>query len=139
MAPAPAGNGIIAGGPMRAVFEVMGVTDIVAKSLGSTNPYNLVRATMDALQAHQHPGRDRRQARQVGRRDLQLNVERAEKHMSDKKTVKVKLVRSVAGTHESHRATVRGLGLRKLNSDRAGRHARSARDDRQGSYLVLVL
>ncbi len=41
--------GIIAGGPMRAVFEVMGVTDIVAKSLGSSNPYNMVRATFDAL------------------------------------------------------------------------------------------
>jgi len=49
MAPAKPGDGIIAGGPMRAVFEVMGVTDIVAKSLGSTNPYNLVRATLDAL------------------------------------------------------------------------------------------
>ena len=49
LAPAAAGTGIIAGGPMRAVFEVMGVTDIVAKSLGSTNPYNLVRATFDAL------------------------------------------------------------------------------------------
>ncbi|KAF4529332.1 hypothetical protein B566_EDAN017827 [Ephemera danica] len=49
MAPAPKGTGIIAGGPMRAVFEVMGVTDIVAKSLGSTNPYNMVRATLDAL------------------------------------------------------------------------------------------
>ena len=49
MAPAKPGDGIIAGGPMRAVFEVMGVTDIVAKSLGSSNPYNLVRATLDAL------------------------------------------------------------------------------------------
>jgi small subunit ribosomal protein S5 len=49
MAPARAGDGIIAGGPMRAVFEVLGVTDIVAKSLGSTNPYNMVRATLDAL------------------------------------------------------------------------------------------
>ena len=49
MAPASAGTGIIAGGPMRAVFEVMGVTDIVAKSHGSTNPYNMVRATLDAL------------------------------------------------------------------------------------------
>jgi small subunit ribosomal protein S5 len=49
MAPARPGDGIIAGGPMRAVFEVMGVTDIVAKSHGSTNPYNMVRATLDAL------------------------------------------------------------------------------------------
>ena len=49
MAPAPKGTGIIAGGPMRAVFEVLGVTDIVAKSHGSTNPYNMGRATLDAL------------------------------------------------------------------------------------------
>jgi len=49
LAPAPAGTGIIAGGPMRAVFEVMGITDIVAKSFGSTNPYNMVRATFDAI------------------------------------------------------------------------------------------
>jgi len=49
MTPAPKGTGIIAGGPMRAVFEVMGITDIVAKSHGSSNPYNMVRATLDAL------------------------------------------------------------------------------------------
>ena len=55
MAPAPAGTGIIAGGPMRAVFEVMGVTDIVAKSHGSTNPYNMVRATLDALKSSTTP------------------------------------------------------------------------------------
>lgn len=49
MRTAVAGTGIIAGGPMRAVFEVMGVTDVVAKSLGSSNPYNLVRATLNGL------------------------------------------------------------------------------------------
>lgn len=49
MYPAPKGTGIIAGGPMRAVFEVMGITDIVAKSHGSSNPYNMVRATLDGL------------------------------------------------------------------------------------------
>ena len=46
---APPGTGIIAGGPMRAVFEVLGVQDVVAKSIGSSNPYNMVRATIDGL------------------------------------------------------------------------------------------
>ena len=49
MQPASAGTGIIAGGPMRAVFEVMGLTDVLAKCLGSTNPYNVVRATLNGL------------------------------------------------------------------------------------------
>ena len=56
MAPVPKGTGIIAGGPMRAVFEVMGMTDIVAKSHGSSNPYNMVRATFDALTNCSTPG-----------------------------------------------------------------------------------
>src|ERR1035437_7628928 len=51
MQPASAGTGIIAGGPMRAVFEVMGVTNVVAKILGSANPYNVVRATLNGLMA----------------------------------------------------------------------------------------
>lgn len=49
MMPAPDGTGIIAGGAMRAVFEVMGITNVVAKAHGSTNPYNIVRATLDGL------------------------------------------------------------------------------------------
>ena len=49
MQPAKDGTGVIAGGPMRAIFEVMGVTNVVAKSNGSTNPYNMVRATLDGL------------------------------------------------------------------------------------------
>src|SRR5436190_1556648 len=50
MQPAAEGTGVIAGGPMRAVFEVVGVTNILAKCHGSTNPYNLVRATLNGLQ-----------------------------------------------------------------------------------------
>jgi len=52
---APAGTGIIAGGPMRAVFETLGIQDIVAKSLGSSNPYNMVRATFAALSREDSP------------------------------------------------------------------------------------
>jgi len=55
MAPAPAGTGIIAGGPMRAVFETLGIQDVVAKSIGSSNPYNMVRATFDALKHQDSP------------------------------------------------------------------------------------
>jgi small subunit ribosomal protein S5 len=52
---APAGTGIIAGGPMRAVFETLGVHDVVAKSLGTSNPYNMVRATFEALKTEDSP------------------------------------------------------------------------------------
>lgn len=52
---APAGTGIIAGGPMRAVFEMLGVQDVVAKSLGTSNPYNMIRATFDALKREDSP------------------------------------------------------------------------------------
>lgn len=52
---APPGTGIIAGGPSRSVMEALGVADVVAKSNGTSNPYNLVRATIDALQRTQSP------------------------------------------------------------------------------------
>eukprot|EP01034_Spumella_vulgaris_P006717 gene6717-8551_t len=90
MAPAPKGTGIIAGGPMRAVFEVMGITDIVAKSHGSSNPYNMVRATFDALKNSTTPSQ-----------------------VAAKRGKGVEEIFAPIGTKESHRATVRGLGLRK--------------------------
>jgi len=52
---APPGTGIIAGGPMRAVFECLGVHDVVTKSIGSSNPYNMIRATFDALKRQTSP------------------------------------------------------------------------------------
>ena len=52
---APPGTGIIAGGPMRAVFESLGVADVVTKSVGTSNPYNMIRATFDALQDQTSP------------------------------------------------------------------------------------
>lgn len=55
MRTAPAGTGIIAGGPMRAVFEMLGIQDVVAKSMGSANPYNMIRATMQGLSSESSP------------------------------------------------------------------------------------
>lgn len=71
---APAGTGIIAGGPMRAVFETMGIQDIVAKSVGSANPHNMIKATFDALKTINSPRmvaakRGKKVGDIVGRRD----------------------------------------------------------------------
>ncbi|GAA6202711.1 30S ribosomal protein S5 [Aquicoccus sp. SU-CL01552] len=55
MRTAPEGTGIIAGGPMRAVFEMLGIKDVVSKSVGSQNPYNMIRATLNGLQKEQSP------------------------------------------------------------------------------------
>jgi len=55
MRTAVAGTGIIAGGPMRAVFEMLGLQDVVAKSIGSSNPYNMIRATIDGLRHEASP------------------------------------------------------------------------------------
>ncbi len=71
---APAGTGIIAGGPMRAVFEALGINDVVAKSIGSSNPHNMVKATFDALAKMMSPRavaakRGKKVGDIVGRRD----------------------------------------------------------------------
>src|SRR5258708_6295486 len=71
---APAGTGIIAGGPMRAVFETLGVKDIVAKSVGTSNPHNMIKATFEALQLltpprRAAPRRGKKVGDLLGRRD----------------------------------------------------------------------
>ena len=70
---APPGTGIIAGGPMRAIFETLGLQDVVAKSIGTQNPHNMIKATFDALSNLQSPRmvasrRDRKVGEIVGRR-----------------------------------------------------------------------
>ena len=71
---AEAGTGIIAGGPMRAIFEALGVQDVVAKSVGSSNPHNMIRATFEALERSASPRmvaqrRGKKVAEVLGRRD----------------------------------------------------------------------
>jgi small subunit ribosomal protein S5 len=80
---APAGTGIIAGGPMRAVFETLGIGDVVAKSLGSRNPHNMVKATFAALQQCASPRavanrRGKKVADILGRRDQAPAQEQAD-------------------------------------------------------------
>ena len=74
---APAGTGIIAGGPMRAIFETLGMHDVVAKSQGSSNPYNMVRATFDALQREDSP------RAVAARRNLKVSVLQARRQGGD--------------------------------------------------------
>lgn len=83
---APAGTGVIAGGPMRAVFDCVGIHDVVAKSIGTSNPYNLVAATFDALKGLVSPKiiaerRSKDISEIIKRRNLALNhgVEKVEK------------------------------------------------------------
>ena len=80
MRTAEAGTGIIAGGPMRAVFEALGVQDVVAKSTGSQNPHNMIKATFDGLRASSSPRmvaqrRGKKVADILGRRDGEAGIE----------------------------------------------------------------
>ena len=79
---APAGTGIIAGGPMRAVFEVLGIHDVVSKSLGTSNPQNMIRATFQALRDVKSPHqiahkRGKKVSEIVGRRDGETENEKS--------------------------------------------------------------
>ena len=82
---APSGTGIIAGGPMRAVFEALGVHDVVAKSTGTSNPYNMVKATMDALAKTRAPKSI------AAKRDKKINEIVARREAAEGKAVKEKV------------------------------------------------
>ena len=125
---APQGTGIIAGGPMRAVFETLGMQDVVAKSLGSSNPYNLVRATFDALKNEDSPrsvaarrglkvstlqSRRRDATRRRCRRRARLKG--GGSWLTRRKTVTVEQIGSPIRREAKQRQTLVGLGLNKLH------------------------
>ena len=128
--PAKQGTGVIAGGAMRAIFDVMGVTNVVAKSFGSSNPYNMVRATLNALASMNTP------ADVAAKRGKSVE----DKVIDMSNQITVKLVRSLIGTRKSHRDTVRGLGLRRLNSVSTLQDTPAVRGMiKKVSYLVQVI
>ncbi len=120
---APAGTGIIAGGPMRAVFELLGVHDVVAKSQGSSNPYNMIRATFDALSREDSPRSvaQRRnlkvstlQSRRQGVEPDATDFVRPRAAMSTQKTIMLEQTASAIGRPATQRETLKGLGLNKI-------------------------
>ena len=85
---APQGTGIIAGGPMRAVFEALGIQDVVAKAIGSNNPYSMVNATFEALKGMQSPRhvasrRNKKVSDIVANREVGKGAEAAEEQMNE--------------------------------------------------------
>ena len=125
MRTAPAGTGIIAGGPMRAIFEMLGVQDVVAKSIGSQNPYNMIRATLDGLTLEQSPRsvaqrRGKKVADILPKRDDAPGRRRKSQRRPEPmaKTILVKQIGSPIRRPAKQRATLVGLGLNKMHRTR---------------------
>ena len=120
---APAGTGIIAGGPMRAIFESLGVADVVTKSVGTSNPYNMIRATFEALEGADQPALGCPAPRQEGLRPArprrrQRCRSRGPGRSGDGVSVMAKIKITQTGSpirrDKTQRATLVGLGLNKL-------------------------
>ena len=146
---APAGTGIIAGGPMRAVLEALGVQDVVGKRVGSSNPYNMVRATFEALKSRPRRGRwppsaarrwptSSAAATDVGRAEAE-----AEDMAEGSAKVTVRQTGSPIRRKNDQRATLIGLGLNRSGRTRTledtpavrGMIAKVAPPDRGGRII----
>ena len=122
MRSAPAGTGLIAGGPLRAVFEVLGIQDIVVKSQGSSNPYNMVKAALEGMRSMESP---RMVAARRGRRVSDVLGRRKEEAAAD--------ARVSARGH----AEVDGVGRQVLQA-RGGRRQAQEEEEQKGRRQPLV-
>ncbi len=140
---APAGTGIIAGGPMRAVFESLGVHDVVTKSIGTSNPYNMIRATFDALAQPDFaevggaaPGQEGRRPARPWRRERGGggSRRRGADGVSDMAKIKIKQIGSPIRRPDKPGADPdRPRPRQDAPRGRARGHSRSARRDRQAA------
>lgn len=121
--PAVPGTGIIAGGPMRAIFEAMGIKDVVAKAMGSTNPFNLIRATFAAFASIETP-RSIAAKRGIKVTDLTLHAVEAVKGVTDQKEMVEKEAKAAKAKKA---APARGARGPKKDGDSKPRREGSAR------------
>ena len=110
MQPASSGTGLVAGGAMRAVLESAGIHDVLAKSKGSSNPHNLVKATIAAL-------KEMRDARTIAaQRGISLDKVFNGEYLRIMAKIKITLVKSKIGSDKTQVGTIQALGLKKTNS-----------------------
>ena len=128
---AKAGTGIIAGGPMRAIFEALGVQDVVAKSVGTSNPHNMIKATFEALEPFDQPARGRGAARQEGRRDPRpprrpkgAGVGGWQAHRNRPRRPSRWSRSAARSARHDQGETLKGLGLNKLHRQRGSSRIR---------------
>ena len=141
---AVAGTGIIAGGPLRAVFETLGMGDVVAKSLGSRNPHNMVKATFAALQRCASPRsvatrRGKKVSELFARRETAPPPPAAPEGDAPMPKVRVTQTASPAGRKPGQKETLIGLGLNKMRRTRELEDTPSVRGMiRKVAHLVKV-
>jgi small subunit ribosomal protein S5 len=131
--PAVPGTGIIAGGPMRALFEAMGIKDVVAKAMGSTNPFNLIRATFAAFASVETP-RGVAAKRGLKITDLTLHAAEAAKGVGDQK----EMLEQAAKAKKEQKARPSRSGDRKPRKEGEGDRKPRAPRKAEGPKVVTV-